>query len=198
MNKTKHLDLGSGSNPRNPFFADELYGVDIIDFNDTKLNFVYKKCNLGYDKLQFEDSYFDSVSAYDLLEHITRVHMENGSTQFPFVNLMSEIYRVLKPNGQLYAITPVYPKDSAFVDPTHVNFISRNSHKYFILPHNWAKMYGFKGSFVKKRVSIVNFEMEEKKFHFIKKNILIIMSIIFPRRKQHIVWHFTANKNSCI
>ena len=41
MDNTKHLDLGSGSNPRNPFFADELYGVDIIDFNDTKLNFVY-------------------------------------------------------------------------------------------------------------------------------------------------------------
>ena len=27
---TKHLDLGCGSNPRNPFACDELYGIDII------------------------------------------------------------------------------------------------------------------------------------------------------------------------
>ena len=27
---TKHLDIGCGSNPRNPFAYDELYGVDII------------------------------------------------------------------------------------------------------------------------------------------------------------------------
>jgi hypothetical protein len=56
-------------------------------------------------------------------------------------------------------------------------------------------MYGFKGSFVKKRVSIVNFEMEEKEFQFIKKSILTLLNIIFPKRKQHIVWHFTAYKN---
>ncbi len=30
MNKTKHLDVGCGSSPRNPFACDELYGVDII------------------------------------------------------------------------------------------------------------------------------------------------------------------------
>ena len=196
MHSSKHLDLGSGRNPRNPFSADELFGVDIIEINDTMLNFVYKKCNLCTETLPFEDNFFDSVSAYDLFEHITRVHMENGITQFPFVNSMSEIYRVLKPNGELYAITPVYPKESAFVDPTHVNFISKNSYKYFISPHNWAKMYGFNGSFEKKRVSIVNFETEEKKFKLPKNFILHMLNLIYPRRKQHILWHFNANKSS--
>ena len=195
MIKTKHLDLGSGSNPRNPFSADELYGVDIIDINNLYLNFKYAKCNLSLDPLPFDDDYFDSVSAYDLFEHILRVHIVNEKTKFPFVDLMSEVYRVLKPGGQLYALTPVYPKESAFVDPTHVNFISINTFKYFITPHNWAKMYGFKGSFLKKRVSIVNFEMEEKKFSLIKLIILKSMNILYPKRKQHIVWHFTALKN---
>lgn len=196
MTRTKHLDLGSGLNPRNPFFADELYGVDIIDVNNSKVNFTYTKCNLSYDSLPFDDNYFDSVSAYDLFEHILRVHIVNGKTIFPFVDLMSEVYRVLKPGGQLYAVTPVYPKESAFVDPTHVNFISKNTYKYFITPHNWAKMYGFNGSFVKKRVSIENFEMEVKNFSLIKLIILKSINILFPRRKQHIVWHFTALKNS--
>jgi hypothetical protein len=27
---TKHLDIGCGSNPRNPFAYNELYGVDLI------------------------------------------------------------------------------------------------------------------------------------------------------------------------
>ena len=47
---------------------------------------------------------------------------------------MNEIYRVLKPNGIFYGITPVYPKESVFVDPTHVNFITKNSFKYFVYP----------------------------------------------------------------
>lgn len=196
MSKTKHLDLGCGNMPRNPFFADELYGVDIIDLYDSNVNFNYTKANLSLESLPFDDNYFDSVSAYDFFEHILRVHIVNGITKFPFVELLSEIYRILKPGGQLYAVTPFYPKESAFVDPTHVNFITKNSHKYFITPHNWAQMYGFKGCFDKKRVSIVNFETELKTFSFVKKSILQILNFILPRRKQHIVWHFTALKTS--
>ena len=35
MEHTSHLDIGCNSNPRNPYNADKLYGVDIIDL-DTK------------------------------------------------------------------------------------------------------------------------------------------------------------------
>ena len=194
--RSKHLDLGCGKSPRNPFSADDVYGVDIIERYDPNLNFVFKKCNLSLEKLPFQDDYFDSVSAYDLFEHIPRVHMESGLTRFPFVELMSEIHRVLKPSGQLFALTPVYPKEAAFIDPTHVNFISKNAHKYFISPYNWAIMYGFVGDFRKIRVSIVNFEMEEKQFPFFKKVVLELFNFVSPRRKQHIVWHLAANKNN--
>jgi len=34
--KTKTLDLGCGVNPRNPFNADELFGVDIRPNNNKK------------------------------------------------------------------------------------------------------------------------------------------------------------------
>ena len=86
MIKTKHLDLGSGSNPKNPLSADELYGVDIIDANNLKINFTYAKCNLSLNPLPFDDNYFDSVSAYDVFEHILRVQIVNEITKFPFVD----------------------------------------------------------------------------------------------------------------
>lgn len=188
------MDLGCGDNPRNPFSADDLYGIDIKERHDPNLKFVYKTCNLSLEKLPFPDSYFDSVSAYDLLEHIPRVHMENGVTRFPFVDLMSEIHRVLKPGGQLHALTPVYPKESAFIDPTHVNFITKNAHRYFVAPSNMAKMYGYTGSFNKIRVAVVFFLLEEKRLSLVKTLFLRLFNVLLPRRKQHILWHFSANK----
>jgi hypothetical protein len=78
--KTKHLDLGCGPRPRNPFNADELYGIDIIDQNDC--NFHYKQCNVVLELLPFSDSSFDSLSAYDFLEHIPRFAVINNKTVF--------------------------------------------------------------------------------------------------------------------
>ncbi len=78
----------------------------------------------------------------------------------PFVNLMNEIFRVLKPGGRFYALTPAYPKQSAFVDPTHVNIITRKTHKYFTVPDNWGVMYGFHGTFEIIRTGWRNFDVE--------------------------------------
>ena len=104
---------------------------------------------------------------------------------------MNEIYRVLKPNGKFYAITPVYPKESAFVDPTHVNFITQNTHKYFTYPHNWASMYGFEGSFALMQSKLVNFDLEVNKHIWYK---LIAKRILNIKSRQHIKWEFCALK----
>lgn len=127
---TKHLDLGCGSNPRNPYNQEILYGIDILD-NKVERNFIYTKCNVILSNLPFEDNMFDSVSAYDFIEHIPREIIDNGNMSFPFIHVMNEVYRVLKPGGKFYALTPAYPKESAFTDPTHVNIITKNTHKYF-------------------------------------------------------------------
>ena len=37
MNLKKSLDLGSGEFPRNPYNADELFGVDIVKFNNKNI-----------------------------------------------------------------------------------------------------------------------------------------------------------------
>jgi len=69
----------------------------------------------------------------DFLEHIPRqINEPNGGLRNTFVLVMNEIYRVLKPDGVLFASTPIYPHPSAFIDPTHVNIMSDKSYTYFI------------------------------------------------------------------
>lgn len=193
--KTKHLDLGCGAAPRNPFNASELHGVDMgnrLSSEDASVHFA--KANLVIDKIPYPDSYFESVSAYDFLEHIPRLIYRNESTELPFINLMNEIHRVLKNGGVFYAITPLFPRDSAFVDPTHVNFITKDTHKYFVEPHLWALMYGFNGRFSCERSEIVNFSFETMPRNGIKKYLLKLMYMVHPKLKQHVVWKLVAKK----
>jgi len=193
MNKTKHLDIGCGSSPRNPFNCDELYGVDIIKQQSTDFN--YQQCNVILEKLPFNDSSFDSVSAFDFLEHIPRLSVINNETQFPFINFMNEAYRVLKPDGVFYAITPCYPCVEAFVDPTHVNFITKKTHRYFSAPKHRAKMYGFTGNFEVIRVKKTKFSQETKPHSKLVKVLKNILYTILYTKKSHIVWEFRAIKD---
>jgi len=190
---SRHLDLGCGKFPRNPYNQTSVHGVDIIDSIDSE-EVIYNKCNIAVETLPFEDSYFDSVSAYDFLEHIPRVHLENGESTLPFIHAMNEIYRVLKPGGRFLALTPAYPKESAFVDPTHINVITKNTHKYFTEPDNWGQMYGFAGKFEIVRVGWRNFDSEIRKSTPIKRIIKKILFIVFPRFVQHFLWEFKAIK----
>lgn len=146
VRRTRHLDLGCGLRPRNPYKRDDLYGIDIRD-SISMDGAEIRKADLSVDKIPFPDNYFDSVSAYDFFEHVPRVLQSTTGIRFPFVELMNEVWRVLRPNGRLYASTPMYPHPMAFQDPTHVNILTRNSHIYFTRPELLAKMYGFNGDF---------------------------------------------------
>jgi len=144
----KHLDLGCGNKPRNPYGAEELFGVD-IDPAVTSFGPNFSCANLAVDALPYADHCFDSVSAFDVLEHIPRqaIDFQTGEVKLPFIRLMEEIWRILKPNGLFYAYTPAYPSSLAFQDPTHVNFITIDTHSYFCGDDAYAKNYGFKGQF---------------------------------------------------
>lgn len=149
------LDLGCGKEIRNPFNAESVFGIDIIEQNLPN----YAVANLFRDPIPFPDNSFDFVTAYDFIEHVPRQAFDMEKSRIPFVELMDEIYRVLKPGGIFFSDTPCIPEDLTregatrdlhlvFADPTHVNIISLYTYKfYFCAPHCWAKAYGFKGSF---------------------------------------------------
>ncbi|MEP7056488.1 MAG: methyltransferase domain-containing protein [Caldimonas sp.] len=145
---TRHLDLGCGPTPRNPYRRDEAHGIDIALPAGLDARY-FRSANLSVEPIPHADASFDSVSAFDFLEHVPRVlgTPDGRGTRFPFVELMGEIHRVLKPGGRFYAVTPAFPRPEAFHDPTHVNYITDGTWAYFCGAEPPARMYGFGGRF---------------------------------------------------
>lgn len=142
--KTKSLDLGCGPVPKNFFQADQVFGVDVRSDVDAGI----AKADLAIEPIPFESDSFDFVTAHDFIEHIPRIlyvpHRRNA-----FVELMNEIWRVLKVGGRFLSVTPAFPNPASFRDPTHVNIITDETFPvYFDNVSRGAKMYGFKGSFI--------------------------------------------------
>lgn len=190
---TRHLDIGCGQVPRNPYGRDELFGVDLAPpHGDAR----FRQANLSLDRVPFPDDHFDSVSAYDFLEHVPRVlpTADGRSTRAPFVELMDEIHRVLRPNGLLYALTPVYPHASVFQDPTHVNFLTRDTHHYFTQPQLLARTYGFRGTFRVHRVDLVK---PSRDYEPIERAWADRIRQYLRQRRgacSHVIWEFEAVK----
>lgn len=137
------LDIGCGNNQRNPFNASSVFGIDI--FANPELGI--RKADLAIEPIPFENNCFDFVTAYDFLEHVPRV-LYLPERRLPFVELMNEIWRVLKPGGIFFSCTPTYPFPPAFQDPTHVNVITEETFTlYFDDTRQWGNMYGFRGRF---------------------------------------------------
>ena len=148
------LDLGSGPAPKNPFSAEKVVGADLVSFGSGVL-----VCNLGFEPLPFEDSSVDYCTAFDLLEHIPRVGGV-APNRNPFIFLMNEVWRVLRADGLFFSQTPAFPSANAFSDPTHVNYITADTIRYFASELtgdgkiivddrlDLGRRYGFNGNFV--------------------------------------------------
>jgi SAM-dependent methyltransferase len=81
------------------------------------------------DALPFEDNKFNSVSGFDVLEHLSR---EPNKRVNDFIFYMNELNRVLKRGGVAVFIFPSFPNLDAFSDPTHINFITKETLNYFL------------------------------------------------------------------
>jgi SAM-dependent methyltransferase len=137
------LDIGCGELPQNPFDATHVFGIDIRE-NEAK---GIRYADLAVEPIPFEDKKFDYITAFDFLEHVPRI-LYAPNRRFPFIELMNEVYRTLKPGGIFFSHTPIYPFSASFRDPTHVNILSDETFTlYFDDQYTLAKMYGFTGRF---------------------------------------------------
>lgn len=192
---TRHLDLGCGGTPRNPYQRDELHGIDIAPPAQRGACEI-RRANLALEPIPYADDSFDSLSAYDFFEHVPRVlpTADGRATRFPFVELMNEAWRVLKPGGLLYASTPCYPYPEAFQDPTHVNFVTEGTHEYFTQPQLKARMYGFTGTFAAVRVLRYSPRGEYEPVRSGWRNDLRMWNRARRGDISHLLWEFTAVK----
>ena len=87
--------------------------------------------------LPYEDNSVDEVRAYDFLEHIPL-----GKT----IQVITEIWRVLKPGGKFESLTPSSDGRGAFMDPTHVSFWNCHSWLYYSDPQ-YRNLYNIKANF---------------------------------------------------
>jgi hypothetical protein len=143
-----HVDLGSGSRIRNPFKAKLMIGSDYKLPKDRKKSQDFLVCDLTKN-IPLDSDSISSFSAYDVIEHIPRwERLTSTEIGFPFINFMNEINRCLKPMGIFMAVTPAFPRSSAFQDPTHVNFITEDTIRYFT-EEGWANNleYEYAGNF---------------------------------------------------
>lgn len=193
---TCHLDIGCGDRPKNPYGRGKLYGLDIAEKVGGAPVDAYSTANLALEKIPFEDNFFDSVSAYDFLEHMPRVVVSPGQNtmRFPFVELMNEIWRVLKNDGLFYASTPCYPCQETFIDPTHVNYLTWNSHIYFTSPLFLARTYGFVGYFDVVRVKKTKPRYVYEPYRLTLQQKWQKLKDTVKGRNSYILWEFRAVK----
>ena len=99
---------------------------------------------------------------------------------------MEDLYRVCSPGARAHVKTPYYTSREAFVDPTHVRFMTEDTFKYFSFPN----YYDLKCNF---RTVSVDFKMR-KPFsllpeHFQKRarrylwNVCIEMDVVLEAMK---------------
>jgi SAM-dependent methyltransferase len=121
-----HIDLGCGRFKKQGYFGIDrqlLPGVDLVC-----------DCN---ERIPLDDNVADGINATDFLEHI------NNDKR---IHIMSEIWRLLKPDGMLTSMTPSTDGREAFQDPTHFSFWNENSFYYYTCDEH-RKLYAIAPKF---------------------------------------------------
>jgi len=115
----KLLDVGCGKgNHMLAFFrlGHPVYGIDLEPINP-----LVKKCDIEIEKFPYPNDYFDFVFSKSVLEHVWNTD-----------NFISEVKRVLKPNGVCVIIVPDWESQHSYYwdDPWHVKAFTRRGLQY--------------------------------------------------------------------
>ena len=108
----ENLNIGCGNDYRESSESEKWINVDKVD--------VKKDMSLNLEKIPypFESNSFDLILAKHVIEHI---HQDK------FIEVMDELHRILKEDGNLVIVCPC---DNKSGDPTHVHIINPNTFSY--------------------------------------------------------------------
>jgi hypothetical protein len=150
------LELGGGNNPNPGFFNIDILPLDRVDLvwdlertpwplpsecvNKAVAAHVLEHLNphtgdkrlQGLVELLIDKKLIDREEADDYM----------GKPGPGFINVMNELWRVLKPNAQFAFVVPYAESHGMFQDPTHSNFINETTMLYFD-PLDPSGLYGF-------------------------------------------------------
>lgn len=144
LDKRKNLNIGCGHLKFDNCISIDKRDTPIVDF-------IMDLNNIPW---PFEDEKFLNVYAYDIVEHLDEV-----------VDVVNEIWRVLKIEGVLYIHTNHYKYENAFTDPTHKHFFSMNSFDFW----DDETMFGTKyPHYADGRIFRIETKMEDGQEIFIK------------------------------
>jgi SAM-dependent methyltransferase len=119
----KELLIGAGSSRTRKIVVNgrnEWTNLVTLDINaDHRPDFVW---NLEHLPLPFADNEFDEIHAYEVLEHTG----QQGDHVFFFAQF-AEIWRILKPGGQLAGTCPSRKSVWAWGDPSHKRIVQPES-----------------------------------------------------------------------
>jgi len=118
----KILDLGSGLKP----FKRE--GAEILHLDKIKFPHVELVCDVNFG-IAVKNDVFDFVRASHVIEHLRDI-----------VKVMDELWRIIKPNGKLQILTPLYTDKDFWRDPTHVRPYTVLSFDHFDPETGWGKI----------------------------------------------------------
>ena len=122
------LHLGCGRK------KDERFGhgddVRIITLDADRENKPDIVCHLGRGTIPLPDNSVDQAIAIHVLEHIGR----QGDT-VEWFHFWEDLYRVLKPDGELHLLSPLWSSVWCWADPTHTRALSPQAFVFFSQDH---------------------------------------------------------------
>jgi len=112
-----HLLIGAGNNRQRKLGEGDWISLVTLDMDKgTGCDVVH---DLDVYPYPFEANTFTEVHAYDVIEHLGR----QGDWR-SFFALFDEIWRILKPDGRFYIITPNQHSKWAWGDPGHTRVVT--------------------------------------------------------------------------
>ena len=139
----KVLDVGCGTGKLVRFLNDAGFSATGCDLSEEALKIAKQKnkkntfVKASAIKLPFKNNSFDLLTVISLVEHLTKKEINM---------FLSEAYRVVKPNGYIFLVTPNFNSPMRFLlrrkwfgysDPTHITFFTPSSLKSHL------QKYGF-------------------------------------------------------